>query len=97
MSDERPKRFFVTVIAPDSERLREVMTFDLDLFAARSDEAGHRMDGLIALDDVARLVEAGYRVLVAGTDRPGQPLRPIGFTEWRKETLADLEAEQETQ
>jgi hypothetical protein len=94
MNDERTKRFFVTIIAPDSERLREVMTFDLDLFAARSDEAGYRTDGLVALEDVARLVEAGYRVLVAGTDRPAQRLRPIGFTEWRKQILADLEADQ---
>ncbi len=49
----RSKRFFVTIVAPDRQHLREVFGRDLDLFAARSDESGHRVDGLITLDNVS--------------------------------------------
>lgn len=91
MGDEQPRRFFVTIMAPDRERLREVFGRGLYLFAARSDESGHRVDGLITLEDVGKLVEAGYRVLVCDTDRPRHEHRFIEAEEWMKGTLADLE------
>ena len=93
--ERRSSRFFVTIMAPDKRRMHELATLDLDLFAARSDEAGHRVDGLISLEDVAALVEAGYRVLVSDTDRPKRDHEHIGFDEWRKEMLADLERQRE--
>ena len=91
MADERPMRFFVTIMTPDAERLRQVMTLGFDLFAARSDETGHRIDGLMTLEDVGALVEAGYQVLVADTDRPKRIHRLVGFEEWRRGMLEDLE------
>jgi hypothetical protein len=90
MRDDLPRRFFVTIVAPDRRRLREVLGQGLDLFAARSDESGHRVDGLITLEDVGKLVEAGYRVLVGDTDRPRREHRFIGAEEWQKGMLADL-------
>lgn len=85
------RRFFVTIMASDRDRLRQVTTLGLDLFAARSDESGHRIDGLVKLEDVAKLVEAGYRVLVSDTDRPKRTHESIGFDEWRASMIADLE------
>lgn len=93
MPDEQPRRFFVTIIAPDAQHLRDVLSRGLDLFAARSDKSGHRVDGLIALADVAALVDAGCRVLVVENDRPRQPLRFVGAEEWRRGMLADLRRE----
>ena len=90
MPDERPKRYFVTITAPDPERLRDLMTRDLDLFATRSDDEGHRVDGLITLDDVGALADAGYQVLVRETDRPRLQHRFIGAEEWQRGMLADL-------
>jgi hypothetical protein len=91
MGDEHPKLFFVTIVAPDRQRLRDVFGRSLDLFAARSDESGHRVDGLITLDDVGKLVEAGYQVLVSDTSRPRHEHRFIGAEEWMKGTLDELE------
>jgi hypothetical protein len=91
MGDERPKRFFVRIEAPDDQRLRKLLGCGLDLFAARSDASGHRIDGLITLDDVGKLVEAGYQVLVCETSRPRHKHRFIGAKEWMKGALAELE------
>ena len=93
MPDERPRRFFVTITAPDAERLREVLTRGLDLFAARSDKAGHHVDGLISLEDVGALVDGGLRVLVLDNDRPRLQHRFIAAEEWRRGMLADLRRE----
>ncbi|MGB6911981.1 hypothetical protein [Bradyrhizobium sp.] len=90
MADQRPNRFFVTIIAPDRQGLLDVVRRDLDLFASRSDKSGHRIDGLITLEDVGKLVEAGYQVLVAETDRPRYRHRFIGAEDWMKGTLAEL-------
>jgi hypothetical protein len=43
MGNKRPKRFFVTIVAPDGLRLRELFG------RGRSDKSGHRVDGLITL------------------------------------------------
>ncbi|MFO0998572.1 MAG: hypothetical protein U1F33_18025 [Alphaproteobacteria bacterium] len=87
---ERPKRFFVTIEAPDRHRLREVFGRDLDLFAARSDESGHKVDGLISLDDVRKLVEAGYKVQVSESAEPRRRPRFIGAQEWMKGMESEL-------
>ncbi len=91
MGDKRPKRFFVTIIASDRQRLRDVFGRGLDLFAARSDKSGHRVDGLITLEDVGELVEAGYQVLVAEMSQSQHKPRFIGAEEWTKGIREELE------
>jgi len=90
MPDEQPRRFFVTIDAPDAERLRELLTRGLDLFATRSDKSGHHVDGLITLEAVGALVDGGFRVLVLDNDRPRLQHRFIGAEEWQRGMLADL-------
>ena len=72
-------RYFVTVIATGREALLALRQLDLDLFkpTARPNrpagQAGpvegtadeeYRIDGLLTLEEIGRLVSAGYRVLV---------------------------------
>lgn len=62
-----PKRFFVEVRAESPEAIRRLHGFGVDLFrttAVEHAEAGYSIEGLVSLDDVGRLVEAGYPVLV---------------------------------
>jgi hypothetical protein len=93
MVDEQPKRFFVTIVAPTEQLLRELFGRGLDLFATRSDESGHRVDGLITLEDVGQLVQAGYKVLVSESARPKREHRFIGAEEWMKNMLDEFERE----
>jgi hypothetical protein len=88
---ERPKLFFVTIEAPDRQRLRDLFGRDFDLFAARSDDKGHRVDGLISLEDVEKLVEAGYRVQVSESADVRRGHRFIGADEWMRDTRSELE------
>jgi hypothetical protein len=86
-------RFFVTVIARDREHLRRLLEYNVDLFAGGADEQGRpTIDGLIKLQDVARLVEDGYQVLVSETDAPRENLARVGLDEWLKDNLADLDS-----
>jgi hypothetical protein len=59
-------KYFVTIHAADARALRELAGFALDLFQATASARGqdHRIEGLITLPDVSRLVAAGYRVTV---------------------------------
>ena len=86
-------RFFVTVFARDPEHLRRLFERRaLDLFAARRDDRKRpAIDGLITLEDVGRLVEDGYEVLVAETDHPREELPTTSFDEWLKATQADAD------
>jgi hypothetical protein len=65
-------RFFVTVFARDRAALRQLADFDLDLFqaTARAGDEGDepRIEGLLSLEEIGRLVEAGYRVAVEATE-----------------------------
>jgi hypothetical protein len=67
-------RFFVTVFARDRAALRQLADFDLDLFqaTARAGDEGEgeepRIEGLLSLEEIGRLVEAGYRVAVEATE-----------------------------
>jgi hypothetical protein len=94
MEKEQPRRFFVTIMAPDARRLREVFRFDLDLFEGGAEVPEHSIQGLVTLDDVGRLVEAGFRVLVSDADKPKREHRFVDFDEWRGDVIADLESEQ---
>jgi hypothetical protein len=91
MSDERPRRFFVTITAAEPEKLREVGTFGLDLFSHAKTEKGPEIGGLVTLEDIGRLVEAGYEVHVHETDTPRRKHEYVRFDAWREEQLADLE------
>ena len=91
MRDEQRRRFFVTITVRDTRRLPVLMSMDLDLFGERDDEVGHQIDGLVTLDDIAKLVEDGFPVLVRDTDEPKRRQGTLEFEEWRKEMLADLD------
>jgi hypothetical protein len=93
--DDQQRRYFVTVITLDRQRLPALMGMDLDLFGPREGEVGHEIDGLIMLEDVAKLVEAGFLVLVRSTDRRTEEARYIGAKEWLDEMRADLEEQRE--
>jgi hypothetical protein len=94
MPDETPQRFFVTITADDPAKLREVGQFGLDLFSHRTEEGRSEIAGLVTLEDVGRLVESGYRVLVHETDRPRRKHEYVTFDEWRGERVAELERQQ---
>jgi hypothetical protein len=85
-------RYFVTIHAADARALRGLAGFDLDLFqaTARASDEGSRIEGLITLPDVRRLVDAGYRVTVeAPEDARARTQRTASFSEW----LAAMEEE----
>lgn len=87
-------RFFVTIQAPDEKALHRLYEYDLDLFTTRSTPEGTTaVDGLVTLDDVGRLVEDGYQVLVGQTDTPKTTPPVVSFGEWVGETIADLQAQ----
>lgn len=94
MSEERPKRFFVTITAADPESLREVGRFGLDLFSHRRTDEGPEIGGLVTLEDIGRLVESGYRVQVHEADTPRRKHEYVRFDAWREELIADLERKQ---
>jgi hypothetical protein len=60
------ERYFVTVIAPTREALLDLRQHALDLFKPTARAAGEvfQVDGLLTLEEVGRLVAAGYQVLV---------------------------------
>jgi hypothetical protein len=97
MPEERPQRFFVTITAADPERLREIGAFGLDLFSHRHTEEGPELGGLVTLEDIGRLVEHGYRVLVHETDKPRIEHEFVSFSAWRDALVADLERKQREQ
>ena len=63
-----PTQFFVTVFADSRRELMNLRAYDLDLFQptakALSDQE-FAIEGLLTLEEIGRLVEGGYRVLVA--------------------------------
>ena len=89
-TEERPKRFFVTVVAPSQEALLKLREYDLDVFAATSHatEGGEfAIDGLLELEDIGRLVEDGYRVVVnhESSAKARAVTEQQDFEEWLKE------------
>lgn len=85
-------RFFVSIRASDEQQFRRLLDYELDLFASRKGEGRFEIDGLITLEDVKRLVESGYQVLVAETDAPKRDRPKVARPdEWLREAEADLE------
>ena len=93
MGNAEPRRFFVRITVPDPEQLPALMSMDLDLFGERADEERRQIDGFVTLADVEKLVDAGLIVQIwdASPQARREPQRYIGFEEWRKEMLTDLE------
>jgi carboxypeptidase T len=96
MADQQPRRFFVTVVVLDAQRLPTLRDMNLDLFgprpgetrertadaAPRSVEPAYEIDGRMTLGDVGRLVEAGFVVIVRGTDEPTRKPEGMEAEEW---------------
>src|SRR5215203_3785628 len=60
-------KYFVEVIASNKQQLINLQKFELDLFqptAKSIDDKEFKIEGLITLDDINKLVENGYKVLV---------------------------------
>jgi hypothetical protein len=110
-----PRRFFVTVIAPDRPMLLRLREYDFDLFrqtakltvkkevtlrASRepsnldaykeTDQVNEArefvIDGLLSLEEIGRLVDAGYQVLIKENDKKGARAQTevVEFSEWLK-------------
>ena len=65
------KRYFVTVRAPSRQAMVDLAGFHLDLFQATAqalEDAGGEIQGLLTLDEIGRLVDAGYQVTVEAPD-----------------------------
>jgi hypothetical protein len=94
------KRYFVTIIAPDTHRLKQLAQFDLDVFPGNSPRiTDERLStgGLLSLEAIGRLVDAGYQVLVeaeASTRAFGNK-EIVTLDQWLKAMLADLEGQEE--
>ncbi len=61
------QQFFVTIIAASRRALLDLREFDLDIFQPTvkvTEEKTHTIEGLLTLEEIGRLVENGYRVLV---------------------------------
>lgn len=91
------KRFFVTIIAPDELSLRRLALFELDLFPGKSKVFENQplsIGGLLNLEAIGRIVEAGYQVLVEAesSNRAHGHKEVTSFDEWLKAMLADLES-----
>jgi hypothetical protein len=83
------KQYFVTVMAGSKRMLRGLQQFDLDVFQQTAKSAGDKtfsIEGLLSLDDVARLVDSGYQVLVEepAAKRARAQVEIIEFEQWLK-------------
>jgi hypothetical protein len=84
------RKFFVTIIAPDKRVLLKLQEYDLDIFQATSrvnERKQFIVEGLLTLEDVGRLVEDGYQVLVEeeSSKRARAAREIVQFEEWIKE------------
>ena len=82
-------RYFVKVVSRDPGSFSRLSRLGLDLFhptAQRSDDGNgrHVIDGLMALDQVGRLVDEGYEVTVvdAAPARRSTNIETNTFEEW---------------
>jgi hypothetical protein len=85
---ETARRYFVTVRAPSHRSLLALEEYSLDLFhptAAKTREDEYTIEGLMTLDDVGRLVDDGYQVLVQDEmSKRARARQTIDFDEWLK-------------
>lgn len=91
MGNEQQRRFFVRISVGDVQRLPALMAMDLDLFGERVDETGRQIDGFVTLEDVEKLVDAGFVIQIWDAPEPRRKPESIGFEVWRGEMLSDLD------
>ena len=82
-------RYFVTIIAPDRRTLSRLQEYDFDLFQPTSktnERKEFTIEGLLTLEQVGRLVEDEYRVIVEeeSSKRARAKSGGIEFEEWIK-------------
>lgn len=83
------QRFFVSIFAPDEGALRKLNEYGLDLFRQTARRRGKQeasIDGLLNLQEVAKLVENGYQVLVKEDAEKSnrRPVPVMEFDDWLK-------------
>ena len=91
-------RFFVEIIAKSKQQLMDLQKFELDLFqstAKSSEDKKFSIDGLITLEDVNKLVQNGYRVLIKKESMKRTPAidETMSFEQW-SETVAKEKGEE---
>lgn len=80
-----PRRFFVTVDTRSNRAWEELGDTDMDLFHATGYKRrqGGRIEGLLSIEEVASLVDEGYRVtVVAGEEKRSRARDTIDFEDW---------------
>lgn len=85
------KKYLVTVNSKSKRDLRELALYELDLFqptAKFSEKGGFGIEGFLTLEQIGRLVDDGYQVLVREESSKLARARSqtIDFKEWIKET-----------
>jgi hypothetical protein len=83
-------KYFATVIAPSKRELLNLQKFDVDLFQPTSrinDRKEFVIEGLLSLEEVAKLVESGYQVLVQeeSSKRARAHRETVEFGQWIKQ------------
>ena len=79
------RRYFVTVHARSPQAMIELADFHFDLFqaTARQHPDGGAIEGLLGLDEVGQLVDAGYQVVVEEPDvARSRAHQTSSFDEW---------------
>jgi len=81
--------FFVTIVAPSRRTLAKLQEYDFDLFQSTSklnERKEFTIEGLLTLEEVGRLVEDGYRVVVEeeSSKRSRAQSETIQFEDWIK-------------
>ena len=80
-------KYFVEVIASNKQQLINLQKFELDLFqptAKSIDAKEFKIDGLISLDDINKLVENGYKVFIKNESMKKTPAvqETTSFQDW---------------
>ena len=80
-------KYFVEVIASNKQQLINLQKFELDLFQPTAKSIGakeFKIDGLISLDDINKLVENGYKVVIKSESMKKTPAvqETTSFQEW---------------
>ena len=84
------RKYFATVIAPSKRALLDLQKYDVDLFQPTSrinDRKEFVIEGLLTLEDVAKLLDGGYQVLVQeeSSKRARAHRETVEFSKWIKQ------------
>ena len=93
-------RFFVQIIAKNKQQLMDLQKFELDLFQSTGksiEDKKFSIDGLITLEDVNKLVQNGYKVMVKKESMKRTPAidETITFEEWSEVVKKEEKEEKE--